>query len=83
MIMALECIKFTKFKFFYRLLINRQLKLRTSECGYVMIQDQVHTTCTVNTETPPLLVLSLNVTEIWVLDIEPGLMLSRLVLYIN
>lgn len=63
--------------FFFRLPINRQPKLRTLECGCVMIQDQVHTTCTVNTETPLLLVLSLNATEIWALDIEPGLMLSR------
>jgi len=63
--------------FFYRLPINRQQKLRTLECGYVMIQDQAHTTCTVNTETPLLLVLSLNAIEIWVQDIEPGLMLSR------
>lgn len=63
--------------FFFRLPINHQPKLRTLVCGCVMIQDRVHTTCTVNTETPLLLVPSLNATEIWVLDIEPGLMLSR------
>jgi len=78
MIMMLPIVhNFNKFFFFFRLLINRQPKLRTLECGCVMIQDQVHTTCTVNTETPLLLVPSLNATEIWALDIEPGLMLSR------
>lgn len=61
----------------HRLLTNLQQKLRISVYGYVTTRGQVHTTCTVNTETPPLLVLSLNVTETWVQDTELGLMLSR------
>lgn len=62
-----------------RLLIKRQQKLRILEFGYVMIHDQAHTTCTVNTETLLLQVLSLNATEIWVQDIELGLIPSRYV----
>lgn len=66
---------------FFRLPINLQPKLKTLEFGYVMIQDQVHITCTVNTEIPLLLVLSLNAIEIWVQDTGPGLMLFRYALF--
>lgn len=61
----------------HRLLTNLQQKLRISVYGYVMIHGQVHTTCTVNTETPLLLAPSLNAIETWVQDIELELMLSR------
>lgn len=67
--------------FFHRLPINLQPKLKTLECGYVMIQDQVHITCTVNTEIPLLLALSLNAIEIWVQDTGPELMLFRYLLF--
>lgn len=65
--------------FYFRSLTNLQLKLRTLVCGYVTIHDQAHITCTVSTETPLLLVLSLSVTEIWEQDIELEPMLFRYV----
>lgn len=48
-----------------------------------MIHDQVHTTCTVNTETQLLLAPSLSATETWVQDTELELTLSRYVSIIS
>lgn len=56
---------------------NLPQKSRTLVCGYVMIHDQVHTTCTASTETPLLLAPSLSVTETWEQDIELELMPFR------